>query len=611
MHAKKCKTKLKKLKPRQLQGMQRFLKISRVLVLFFGGLIISYHLFVELTGYVVTYNRGYITTFTLTPMLLESLLFLLLYVYGIFTVKTILGNVSIALNLYLVGDRLINIVDDTTSFQLATAYWLLVIVLGVIALVFVVLRIIFIPIIKCNSGHNYFARLRKTFKVYHLIGILIISSGATWYAMGELDLRKEMGSKVTIHPQDYQIEFRFWGRYWASWYQAHPNGTQILDQMNKHNATLQDAYFRLRDADGELESFSPTVYPADVNTTVTNLAWFRDNYPNIRFQYYAYGIGYGSNGNYEGSIYSPAMVKRFVDICRNYSLPNVVGVYTDWEGPSGDAPDGNNFTMNAWHQALWADAFAYACTYFPNWTFSCCHPDNVYWDGIDGDDDLQYFLRYNIFSPMWDDYGPMVYRCCNPYETNPLNYGTSWMIYANAKAMAEGAFKDDPDKASFWLGCTGCGPYNSSLIIQEHGEPIKFGNSTGFDAFARDVLILKHFGIKTVSIFHGMETFESNTILTGFFDQYGYDDALDRLNETVNGENSTREFEIWTDADWTPQKWIIYDYLLNFNQLIYLPEMGVFFVIGFLIAFLDRLIIKNIRERKDTKSENPVHQRKT
>ncbi|MFX0102289.1 MAG: hypothetical protein ACFFCS_22180 [Candidatus Hodarchaeota archaeon] len=150
-----------------------------------------------------------------------------------------------------------------------------------------------------------------------------------------------------------------------------------MDQLNKHNVTIQCMWIPVADENGSLESFSPSINLTDaakINETLYN---FSTNYPNIRFQYYAAGVGYGSCGNYEGSIYTTTILKRFVDVCRNYSFPNVVGVYTDWEGPSDLGPDYRNATRNGWHQAMWAEAFDYVKTYYPDWTMSCCHPDGT------------------------------------------------------------------------------------------------------------------------------------------------------------------------------------------------------------------------------------------
>ena len=180
--------------------------------------------------------------------------------------------------------------------------------------------------------------------------------------------------------------------------------------------------------------------------------------------------------------------------------------------------------------------------------------------------------------PMWDDYGPMVYRSCDPHR-DFSNTKTSSYVYMHAKALSDGLFKGNPSKVSMWLGCTGCGAYRNDTIVLDHGKPIGIGDSTGFYAFARDILILKHFSIPTVSIFHTIEIFEENQEPNGFFYQYGFSDALDRLNETVNGMNSTKPFTIWLDGSWNPLKSWVLDFQLNVNEIVYLPlAIGFYFI---------------------------------
>ncbi len=141
-------------------------------------------------------------------------------------------------------------------------------------------------------------------------------------------------------------------------------------------------------------------------------------------------------------------------------------------------------------------------------------------------------------------------------------------------------------RASMWVGCTGCGLYRNDAIVYEHGAPIAFGDGKVFAALARDILILKHFRIPTVSIFLWNAVPDSTP---GFFDSYGYADALDRLKETVNGSNSTRAFTIWSDGMWSPAAILMEDLQLNFNRLEYLPFMAGSLAMGGVTGFYDVL----------------------
>ncbi len=157
-------------------------------------------------------------------------------------------------------------------------------------------------------------------------------------------------------------------------------------------------------------------------------------------------------------------------------------------------------------------------------------------------------------------------------------------------ALVNGALNGDYSKATMWIGCTGCGPYRNDTISYDGNEPLDFGEGKGFDAFARDILILKHFRLPSVSIFLASERFDpDSTDKSGFFDQYGYEDSLDRLNETVNGHNSTQSFTIKAYGDFLPDRSIIKDFMLNFNQFIYILVMIGYFTLGIIVAKFEKI----------------------
>ncbi len=578
-------------------GTRRFLAISEAWVLLFSGMMVIVHVAVNIVPPFQALAANYIDTLALQGLLTEGLVVAAALVLGIFNVRNRVGTVILAAGTYYIGDGALEYADRQTTFTLYTTFWYAFVVIGVVALLFMILRFIAQSILWERTHpptfHRFTSHVARELRRNGRAGLVLLVIAGAATTLQVLAMTGVTQTTVTITPSADPIEFRIWGYYYASDYNS-TRGTQILQQMDRHHVTIQNAIFSIRDSNGSSESFSPTVHAGDAATAVYNLGWFRDNYPGIKFQYYAYGLGMGSNGNYEGSIYTAPMLKRFVDVCRANNLTNVVGVYTDWEGPGDQGTEISNETLNGWHQALWTDAMAYARAYFPNWTFSCCYPDSTGWDGYDGDADLQYFQRYNIFMPEWDDYGPMVYRSCNIEAIEPDSYGGSWSVYVQAKALLDGALRGDTSRASMWLGCTGCGPYRNTTTVYEHGAPMAFGDGKGFDALARDILILKHFGYKTVSIFHGIHQFEGDTQYTGFFDQYGVADAFDKLNDTVNGPGSTTTFKIWSD-DWTPRRTIAEDAALNFGHLSYIWVGAVAIAAGCALALINFLIDHDVK----------------
>lgn len=578
-------------------GTRRFLGISEAWVLAFAGMMAIVQVAVNIVPPFQALVANYIEPIALQGLLTEAFVILAVLALGIFNARNRVGTVILAAATYYIGDMALEYVKRLTTFTMFTTFWYAFVVVGVVALLLMILRFIALSILWERTHpptvHRLVSHFSRELRRNHYAGIILLAIAGAATTLQVLAMTGATQAQITITPRADPIEFRIWGYYDVASYN-NSKGTQILQQMDRHGVTIQNMIYAIRDGSGNLESFSPTVHGGDAATAVYNLGWFRDNYPNIKFQYYAYGLGMGSNGNYEGSIYTAPMLKRFVDVCRANNLTNVVGVYTDWEGPGDQGTKISNETLNGWHQALWTDAMAYARAYFPNWTFSCCYPDSTGWDGYDGDADLQYYQRYNIFNPAWDDYGPMVYRSCDIDDLAPGSYGGSWSVYVQAKALVDGALRGDTSRASMWLGCTGCGPYRNTTTVYEHGAPMNFGAGKGFDALARDILILKHFGYKTVSIFHGIHQFEGDTQYTGFFDQYGVADAFDKLNATVNGPSSTTPFTIWTD-DWTPRRVIAEDAALNFEHFSYMWVGAIAIATGIVLAIGNFLIDNDVK----------------
>jgi len=572
-----------------LQDWERFsLRLSR---LTFGLLLVPYvvvNLFLPFSYFF----RDYILFITLVEYIIEGIFLLTLFIAGFVYVEKNVGKLIFIIGILSAGSEIWDIVSDPKflGFKLAAALFYPLMLMGLLTIILSILFLIRSLInyinkfrdrkISLSPNQLSFSKLTKlnyrkvllpaSLLVLAGVGSLLFSSGA-------------VSRQIDISPQDYDIKFRIWANVEPEWYQEVPDRLQMLDQMDKHSVIIQNFLVSIGDENGIYESFSPTINTTESDIAIGYLTWFDTNYPNIGFHFYAYALGYDSNGNYEGSIYTPAMLKRFVDAYRTTNLTNVKGIYTDWEGPNREAPP-INFTRNAYHQALWVDAMAYVDQYYPDWTFSCCFPQEMIWDPADSDMDMEYYHRWNVFHPEWDEYAPMVYRECDLDETDGSASKSSWYVYAQANALVNGLSEGESSRASFWLGCTGCGPYR--------------GVDSGFEAYARDILILKHFQIPTVSIFHGIESHMPDDRLNGFFYEYGYD-ALDRLNDTVNGPSAREGFKISTDTGFYIKKDITADFLLNYNRYGYLPIFFAQLALGYgclKIKFFRRpLANKNIR----------------
>ena len=573
--------------------VQRWLKFTTAWLRFTAGLLAPLFFSIDVIVGIQTYTSGYIMPWDFAIMVIRGIGGTVLFLVGAWQAKNHAGPIFIALALAGIG---VLVLDPFSrpffiSFPLAWLWILFFMGAGSFCLAMCVFHVIALNLDRRNRGFSFFQQalsgLKKDNHVAVLAIVVMAGFGTTFMVM----INRTVGAvPITIMPKEYQIQFRFWASGNPSDYTSgiwYRNGTAILDAMSRHGATIQNVQFWPPDENGLVETFSPNYLFSAANSINTTLGWFKELYPGIKFQVYASGIGYNSSGNYEGSIYTPALIKRTVNMCRDFNITNVVGLYSDWEGGLKYA----NRTMNAWNQALLTDAFAYVRQYFPNWTLSCCSGTAAYWDFIDDDDDLQYFRRDNIFNPWWDDYGPMIYRCGNTGATNadPWTYEGAYGIYGNAKVVVDGIMDGDESRASMWIGITGAQCYNPNFTIYEHGEPIGFGESKGFDNLCRDILILKHFGIPTVSFFKA--TNDSDPVPLDFFNVYG-SDALDRLNATVNGPNSTQSFTIWSDPMFMMKNGLcLTDYLLNFDRLPWMVVGGLHVLCGILFAGSDRLKI--------------------
>jgi hypothetical protein len=485
-------------------------------------------------------------------------------------------------------------VVNPMSMTLQWVWWRSILFYCWIAFYLAIIRIILITIIRFNEPYKWTVRLRSLLRqmrqnahrVAFLLLILFSGFTATYAIMGN----RFYVESIYVQPQDYQIEVRTWAETDPAWYlnSSYPERLNLAAQYNRHHITLENFEGCIPDATGTYQSYAPTYNLSQAQRISNTLGWWKDNYPNVMFRASTPGIGLGSAGVSSSSIYTPASVKRFVDVCRLFAIntSNVVGIYSDWEGPGEKAPPDSNETRNGMSEARWIDAIAYAKSYFPDWIFVCCEDGDMIWDPFDGDRDVQYWARKNIYNPMWDEYTPMIYRSTNFDRENPdfTSYLPAGAVFDACTAQLA-ILNGDPTRCGGYIGCTGTGPYlNTSQVVTPRGADIVPWTSTPtpFDIFARDILILKHFRFKSFTIFIcSVNIHPKNGRSWGFFQQYGFD-ALDRLMVLVNGPNATKplgEFRnVWEDS------------ALNFDRTSYTSVMIVYLLATVAIMCWDQWI---------------------
>jgi hypothetical protein len=534
-----------------------------------------------IVGY-AAYARGYLFAWDFAILIFRGLGLTILLLAGASQAKNHAGPILITPALVAIGVLVLDPMSRPyfISFPLAWLWNVAFIGIGIVCIFACAMHVIALNLYRRNRGFVFLREAWNTVRKHHFATLFCIGAMAVAGVSFLAVINQNVGAmQITISPKDYQIQFRFWADYSNSSYLSggrYQNGTAMLEAMNRSGVVIQNALFGIRDMNNQSYTFSETYSPTDAKNMNDTLGWFAKNYPGIKFEIYAAGMGYNSSGNYEGSIYTPAYIKRVVNVCRDYHPANIVGLYSDWEGGRKYA----NHTMNDWNQALLTDAFTRVHEYFPNWNLSCCSGTMAYGDFVDDDKDMQYYSRDNIFTPWWTDYGPMIYTCGWPDAPDAGSYSGAYNVYGSAKMLVGGILQGDARRASMWLGITGSQCFNQNYTVQDRNEPIGFGDSKGFANLCREILILKSFGMPAVSIFKASKDSDSKD----FFTVYGVD-ALDRLNATVNGPNSTTPFTIWSYPPYIMGNWGYYtDFLLNFDQLPWMLVGVLYISCGILLA---------------------------
>nr|MDO8114230.1 hypothetical protein [Candidatus Sigynarchaeota archaeon] len=572
------------------QGIQFFLALSERVMLLASGLIIAGYLLCLAPGAYIFGQFGNVRSQVAGRIWFEVLFNVIGYSFGATQVRHRHGNLLFAYLYWETEDLFRRTIVNPTSLTLQFAWWQMIVVVGWIAFYIAIARFIAITILRIRSGQKWKDRVRHEFRnmrrwqrgivISLLVGTVLVSSAYTVLTS------RYYSEPIQVQPKDYDIEVRTWAEIDPSWYMnsSYPERLDLAAQYDRWNMTLENLGGCLPDADGNYESYAPTLNMSEAQGLSDMLGWWKANYPNVRFRASAPGIGLGSAGVSDSSIYTPAAVKRFVDVCRLFpgNTSNVVGVYSDWEGPGADGPRDSNETRTGMSVARWIDTMAYAKSYFPNWTFVCCEDGDLIIDPFDGDPDMQYLAHKNIYNPIWDEYTPMLYRSTDFSTENPhfTKYTPAGAIfdYANLQLAA---VDGNSSRCGAYVGCTGCGPYlNTSIPTTPRGaEDVPWTSiPTPFDIFARDVLILKHFQFKSFTIFICNEEVDPDSGRRwGFFQQYGQD-ALDRLMTIVNGPNGTIPFIIYEWGVIGDFRNVWEDSASNFDRLDHVWIMTIFCV---------------------------------
>ena len=347
--------------------------------------------------------------------------------------------------------------------------------------------------------------------------------------------------EVLIQPQDYPVKFAFWALAENTSYTP-----AQLDALNRHEVTLV--------ANFGIDLTNPATVDAERAKLVNKLSWWLTHYPKVSFYLIVPGIPGGAVWDGAANL-TTLQAREIIITARTYGLTNVKGEAFDWEQPNlGHNTNISSRPDPARHQQAietWKAFFDWKAAYAPEIVLSVVNSYQLVADKIDADWDLHVKEMAITFEcPRWDNYAPMIYRCfytgTKPFGDPDVMSSLSGIYdtYSFYKAMVANAQSvystfGDLDRLGVYIGETNCSCYGRDTRVWENGEY----QGTGFDVLARDILIVKSFGVKTVTIFLLFTAMEGGYSMGGAFEAYG-DDFLDRLNATVNGPNSTRPFTI-------------------------------------------------------------------
>ncbi|HMF33212.1 MAG TPA: hypothetical protein VKK79_17435 [Candidatus Lokiarchaeia archaeon] len=184
---------------------------------------------------------------------------------------------------------------------------------------------------------------------------------------------------VTVTPQNYTVNFAFWA------ITSHWNYSQVeLQQLNTYGVTLVGEYNK------------------------TDLEWWMQYYPNVRFSLVVYGNYADENAK---SITQYA--EQLINDINTYNFTNVIGETFDWEG-SGPT----NASLHAQAVQIWADFLTWKEEDAPpGFRLTLLSNIGLYFDkmanpnGIDMHQLAQAVDFEGLSTEKFNEYAPMYYRC--------------------------------------------------------------------------------------------------------------------------------------------------------------------------------------------------------
>ncbi|MBD3350398.1 MAG: hypothetical protein GF364_02825 [Candidatus Lokiarchaeota archaeon] len=382
--------------------------------------------------------------------------------------------------------------------------------------------------------------------------------------------------EITITPEDYQIVFAGYGDMNHSLFSA-----AQCEEMNEHNMMMivHSGYW----IGYEKWLEDPFNWQEDITSSphyiwwqdyfIDNCLYWKTNYPNIRLIVLIHGIPCGFTTDYSvtngthgvgGTLWLGwEVLKTSVE----YNLTNVVGIHTDqedcmrdWYGLSQDFYFKNETrnqqaTQNyldffkkledTYIESEWVEFFGHVNSLYgiDHFLFTTTYDDadGPLADPLDNDLDLEVFSMNNVFEIPYDEFVPMLY---NDDNLDPDTAHFSLYMQMQLHHLGLNKYGHGMNKAGALLGILDEGLFmNDENFSQWDGD--KYQHVSGFDILCKQILILKAFNCPQVTFFTLSDHPEG---FSGIFNAYGLN-ALDVINDTVNGIDSLDSFNIKIKAD--------------------------------------------------------------
>ncbi|MBN2149960.1 MAG: hypothetical protein JW839_00810, partial [Candidatus Lokiarchaeota archaeon] len=184
---------------------RRFLGISEAWVLAFSVMMLVVQVAVNIVPPFQALAANYIEPVALQGLLTEGLLVVACLVLGIFNVRNRVGTAILAAATYYVGDAALEFARRPTTFTLYTTFWYAFILVGIVALVFVIHRFVALSILWERTHpptlRRFTSHLARELRRNGRAGLVLLVVAGAAATLEVLALTGATATPITITPR--------------------------------------------------------------------------------------------------------------------------------------------------------------------------------------------------------------------------------------------------------------------------------------------------------------------------------------------------------------------------------------------------------------------------